>query len=533
MGRDHQYTPLSRIQGLHGVQGDLFDSILVYENYPVEDAASAEGQLKIDNLRSHDTTNYLLTLTMSMGERLSVTFEYNASLLPDTYVEQIHGHFKQVLEQMIRYPDRTLAGLELLTKEEENLLLHTFNDTRGTDLGNHLPINIFFEQHAAIHADQPAIIHQQEVWTYATLNRQANRIAHLLQSLGLKPGELAGVHLERGPWLVAAILGIIKAGGVYVPLDTQNPSLRTKELIAGSQIKILVTHSSLPVEAVDPVKVFIDQQLLEQFADSNPANINSMSSWAYMLYTSGSTGKPKGAITRHDGALNHILAEFRELELPDGFRFLQSASIASDISVWQILAPVLKGGAVVIIDKEDLLDYERLLNILRDQQVSIVEFVPSYLAGLIEYLEAAPHIPALPSLKWMMAVGEQLYATVANDWLRLYPTCKMLNGYGPCEASDDITQYLITSPLPASMERVPIGKPISNMNIFIVDKYERLLPVGVTGELCVSGVGVGAGVGRQVAHVGRACVAVTAGAWHARDASPAAVARGFVAEVVS
>lgn len=493
LGRDHQYTPLSRIQGLHGVQGDLFDSILVYENYPVEDAASAEGRLKIDNLRSHDTTNYLLTLTMSMGERLSVTFEYNASLLPDAYVEQIHGHFKQVLEQMVSHPGRILAGLELLTNEEVNLLLHTFNDTRGTDLGNRLPINVFFEQQAAMHADQPAVIHQQEVWTYATLNRQANRIAHLLQSLDLKPGDLTGVHLERGPWLVAAILGIIKAGGVYVPLDTQNPSLRTKELIAGSQIKILITHSSLPVEAPDPVKVLIDWQQLEQFADSNPVNINSMDSWAYMLYTSGSTGKPKGAITRHDGALNHILAEFCELELPDGFRFLQSASIASDISVWQILAPVLKGGAVVIIDKEDLLDYERLLTILREQQVSIAEFVPSYLSGLIEYLEAAPHIPALPSLKCMMAVGEQLYAAVANDWLRLYPSCKMLNGYGPCEASDDITQYLITSPLPVSIERVPIGKPISNMNIFILDKHERLLPVGVTGELCVSGVGVGAG----------------------------------------
>jgi tyrocidine synthetase-3 len=413
-----------------------------------------------------------------------------------------------------------VVELAIVTPEERHAQLFEFN-AGAVDLGNDRPINVRFEAQARQHPDQPAVIHHSCQWTYAQLNQKANQMAAVLKRQGLKPGDFVGVHLERSPVLLAAILAVLKAGGAYVPLDTQNPASRTRELMASSQIRVLITDSHCLTQldgyergtpdlkgflCVDEVSASVcqalaqtcfslrDQRDLEVASEDNPMNVNALESWAYMLYTSGSTGRPKGAITRHDGALNHILAEFEALQLADGFRFLQSAGIASDISVWQLLAPVLKGGTVIIIDKEDLLDYEKLIRTLQVHRVNLAEFVPSYLLGLADYLSSfSASACAMPDLQWMMMVGEEVPVKLVNQWLQLVPGCRVLNGYGPCEASDDIAQFVVTQLLPPSVNKVPIGRPIANMNIFILDQHHQLLPTGVAGELCVSGVGVGAG----------------------------------------
>ncbi|HET8706030.1 MAG TPA: amino acid adenylation domain-containing protein, partial [Pseudomonadales bacterium] len=202
-------------------------------------------------------------------------------------------------------------------------------------------------------------------------------------------------------------------------------------------------------------------------------------------------GTPKGAVIRHNGALNHILAEQIELKL-EQITFLQTAPTSSDISVWQFIAPLITGGACVILD--DVTDIPALIRHVDQHQVNIVELVPVVLTLLLDYVSAQPaHRSMLPSLKVMMATGEAVPVPLINRWLKYFPTIPITNAYGPTEAADDVIQHTITQPLPVEKLSAPIGKPLANFVIYILDANLRLVPPGIVGEICISGIGVGEG----------------------------------------
>ncbi|MEM9821800.1 MAG: amino acid adenylation domain-containing protein, partial [Bacteroidota bacterium] len=470
-----------------------------------------------------ETTPYDLSWDLeSTKEGIRIDVQYCTDLFQGATVERMLAHFGQLLASAVSQSDLAISRLNMLLPEEEALILGQKATASGDwfnraekDLGNTLPINVRFENCAAEYGEATAVVHGDVRWNYQQVNDFANQIAHSLSDMGVEPGHFVGVYAERNPALLSALLGIIKIGAVYVPLDTQNPTERIEKMIANSQMSAIISTDALVAQleevATDKVLLFdeagaalrarvekangqlVDRTMIDNANTENPANPNQMDSWAYMLFTSGSTGEPKGAITRHDGAMNHILAEYELLELEDGFNFLQSAGIGSDISLWQMLAPVLKGGSVVIVDKFDILNYDAIIQLMSEEQISIVEFVPSYIWGLVERLKEMPKRPAMESLKWIMMVGEQVPVKLVNDFRDLYPQVRILNGYGPCEASDDITQYEVIGKLDPKLNRVPIGRSLTNMNMFVVDTNGALCPVGIAGELCVSGVGVGAG----------------------------------------
>ena len=455
-------------------------------------------------------------------EGLKLSFQYCSKLFTASTIERMMKHYEMVLESVAENPSQQIDNIKMILEEEEALILGKQATTDGEwfnrpaeDLGNTKTINQRFEETALAYANEVAVICGENQWTYKQLNDTANKIAHTLRAAGIKKGDFVGIYLERNPELVAGLLGIIKSGAAYVPLDVQNPADRIESMIESNEIKGLMTSRNL-LEDLENTKDCLvllidecDSSLRKQWEKrglrikdinainkqktDNPKEVNDLKSWAYMLFTSGSTGKPKGAITRHDGALNHILAEYKALDLSDGFRFLQSAGIGSDISVWQILAPLLKGGTAVIVSKFDLLEYDVLINQLEQHKVNIVEFVPSYVWGLLDYINAVDQKPSLKALEWLMLSGEAAPVKLVNQWRTCFPEVRILNGYGPCEASDDITQYEVIGHLPEDAQQVSIGRPISNMNIFITNKSGKLCPIGVPGELCVSGVGVGAG----------------------------------------
>ncbi|MGG8495335.1 amino acid adenylation domain-containing protein [Tenacibaculum sp. TC6] len=521
-GLPHHYSSLADIQNNTVLKGDLVKHIIAFENYPISELNEEQKQdnlFEISNVSVFDRTNYDFDIDVELAEEISVTFYYNSQNYDINYIEKVADTFSTLTNQFAKTPHKTITEVSFVSKEGIQELLYSFN--KGNfDLNNTQPINVLFEEEVKCKGNRIAVIHNNEKWTYQELNNKSNQIAHSLIEVGLQRGEFVGIHIERTFDMVAALLGVFKAGGVYVPLDIQNPTSRTVELLKDGEIKALISvekqlqlltkHSFLNTQlkqvlcvdtditdekfAIDSSVSLINKRKIELCSIHNPENINKVNDWAYMLYTSGSTGKPKGAITRHDGAMNHILAEYEAMQLQDGFCFLQSASIASDISVWQILAPILRGGSVVIADKEDVLDYQKTLDLMKEHKVTIAEFVPSYLIGFVDHiLEINSSENILPSLQWMMMVGEEIPVKLVNNWLQLFPGCRVLNGYGPCEASDDITQYEIVKPIPVHLNKVPIGKPILNMNIFVLDANEKLVPVGVPGEICVSGVGVGAG----------------------------------------
>ncbi|BAV05927.1 amino acid adenylation domain-containing protein [Filimonas lacunae] len=507
----HQYCSLPEIQSRSALGKELLHHVFVFENYPQRNSihdTSEQDYLHADNATTIDITSYELDVEVEVGEQVVMQINYRTRSYTDAYMQSLLNRFCYLVKQVLQNADVLVEALDIMDGKELEMLTTVFNQGR-VPMENHWPVAAYFEKQVPLYEAATAIMYQDKNISYGYLNKAANYIASVLQSLPVIKGELVGVYMPRTPELVYCLMAILKAGGVYVPLDNQHLPVRVARLIHNNKIRVLITTEALletlsanageytlPEAVVCTEKWQLAEDAVEAAIYEPP--VIGMDDPAYVLFTSGSTGEPKGAITLHKGAMNHILAELDAMDLPAGFRFLQSAGVASDISVWQMLAPLMKGGVVVMIDKEDLLDYETTLLLLEKQQVHLVEWVPSYTAGLLEYIELHPHWKnRLAHLKWVMMTGEELPVVLVNRWMAAFPACKMLNAYGPCEASDDIAQYVISEPLHHTT-RVPVGKPVANMNIFILDKKERLLPMGVPGELCVSGDGVGGGYWNDV-----------------------------------
>ncbi|KAA1246432.1 non-ribosomal peptide synthetase/type I polyketide synthase, partial [Aquimarina sp. RZ0] len=527
---DHQLTPFEKVVDRVVTTRDMSMSPLFQVMFDVQDDVVHNDSIfegvKVSSYEYKETTSQFdLNLTVIEKEStISLRMEYCTSLFQEATVRCMLIHYQELLSNITMDTSQVVKDLSMLPNDERDLILGRTSTPEGiyfnsqeVDLDNNMPINVRFESIVHSSSSSIAVIHNEVSWSYEQLNKYSNKIAHTLLEIGVVEETCIGVYLDRSVEFVGCMLGISKSGGVYTPLDTQNPPSRIKKMLLGSNFSILITTSSLleglGIRAVENIIVILIDKCSDLLSSSyavlglpiydsyhignmpinNPDNRNKMDSWSYILYTSGSTGEPKGAITRHDGAMNHILAEYELLDLPDGFRFLQSAGIGSDISVWQLLGPLLKGGTTVIVDKYELLAYDILIDTLQRTKINVIEFVPTYMWGLFSYIKERETLITLEHLQWIMLVGESIPVALVNGLKTLLPEVRLLNAYGPCEASDDVIQYEITTLLPSTRLRVPIGQVIPNMNVVILNDSLELCPIGVIGELCVSGVGVGEG----------------------------------------
>lgn len=482
----------------------------------------------LDNIHDRNCSvdlNNDLTVSFEVdGSVIKGEIEYSQSLFKDDAIATFIKQYINVIESVILNLNCQVSQLDLLPESEQELLLQEFNDNAKYYPVDKTISDLFVEQ-VEQSPDDIAIVYKQDKLTYQELNNQANKLAEFLSHSGVKPGDFVGIFQARSPIFLVSILAILKVGGAYVPLDCTYPPERIKYMLTNSEVKILLTQSSLLNRFADDLANYqdlkhiicldsnnsIDNKLgsinlyslenINQFTLENIKNIKQINQGrdrAYMIYTSGSTGLPKGAIIRHDGAINHIYAQFDALDLQPGFSFLQSAPASSDISVWQFLAPILIGGKTVIADKETICNPEQLFKLIKSEKLTLVELVPVVLRSLLDYISQLPiQERLLPDLECMMITGEYVAVELVNCWLSLYPTIKVANAYGPTETADDITQYIITEPLPVNQKTVPIGQPLANLNLYILDQQMQLQPLGVPGEICVSGIGVGDGYWRN------------------------------------
>lgn len=505
---EHQAYPFDRIVEDLDLERDLsrsqlFDVMIDLANETEEFERIGGIQTKSFEYGS-DVSKFDLSFNFSESEEELVLFlEYNTRIFRQERMERMGEHLGQLIQGVLANAHKSLQTLPLLTEQEQKKLLFEFNNTT-TDFNLTVAYPALFEQKLASYYEEIAVSYQEEQLSYRDLDRQSREVAQLLKDEGLQAGELVGIGMKREPRFLSVILGILRAGGAYVPLELSYPQERIRYMLEDSRARILLfdetfgdTHSEL-LEGNAHLEVAIDVEgigrqswTLESSWDADKWDVNNP---AYMIYTSGTTGRPKGALVHHAGALNHIFAEVQALQLPEGFRFLQTAPVSADISVWQFLAPLLYGGRVVICDQQTQLHPARLFQLIREEQITLVEFVPSVLHLLLEHIESLPESErALPDLQWLLVTGEAFPVALVNQWLACYPDIKVLNAYGPSEASDDVIQHVIEHPLKSHTRTVPIGKPIANMNAFVVDSQQQLLPLGVTGEIAVSGVGVGLG----------------------------------------
>jgi amino acid adenylation domain-containing protein len=461
-----------------------------------------------------------LTLRLvAEGGTAGLFIDYDTLLYRAESVSPLARQLAHLLSTLAPDANVALGQVDLHDTAEQRRLIHGLNGLRS-DFPLAQTLSHLIGAQAAETPDAIAAVHGERVLTYEALNAAANRLARQLVALGVGPGQFVAIVDRRGLDFVVAMHAIWKAGAAYVPVDPGYPEDRVRYMLADSQAAVAIVGADVlglvARLAGDPsaFRHIVCQQALYLPAPDlgtcrlhGPAAMAAMSPRdlppqsraadpAYMIYTSGSTGRPKGAIVRHDGAVNHIHAQAQALGRDGISRFLQSAPSSSDISVWQFAAPLVFGGTTVIVD--DATDIENLVDQVRRHRVQIIELVPVVLKFLIDFAASLPPAErALPSLRWAMVTGESAPVGLVNAWLALYPRIPLVNAYGPTEAADDVAQAILREPLPPRQLTVPIGRPLANLDVYVLDERLQPAPVGVTGEICVAGVGVGNGYWRQ------------------------------------
>jgi len=455
-------------------------------------------------LDMHAVTDGLMLYAFESRGALELSFVYSTSIFDADTIGRLEGHFHILLAGVAADPDRRLSALPLLPADECRRLLVDWN---ATDVPFPLD-DTFAGQLAAQVARTPgavAVVADEGTLTYGELDARAGRIARHLVAAGVGPDRVVGLLGERSLDLLTWILAVFKAGGAYLPLDPRHPAARHASILSGSGAVVVLVDDRY-VDALEAARAQMDSAArpvtipagrlrgLDAGAGDAVVSPSGPGDLAYVIYTSGSTGVPKGAMVEQVGMLNHLYAKVRDLGLTSADTVAQTASQCFDISVWQFLAPLLVGGRVRIVSDEIAHDAPRLLELIDREAVSVVEVVPSVLVSAFgDNADATPAPPSLAALRWLVVTGEAAPVALCRRWLRAYPRTALMNGYGPTECSDDVTHHVMTAPPPEEATQVPIGRPVANMRIYVLDRARNPTPIGVPGELCVGGIGVGRG----------------------------------------
>ncbi len=496
--RQYEYTQLAKIQSWSEISGGvgLFDTLLVFENYPVQNDTSNHDVIEIKNINALERTNYPITVVASHRETLSFKIIYDKHSFSKQRIETIFESLLTLLANIIEYPQKPVTRLPLLSQQMYNKLIVEWNSTFRDSYNTCTPH--IFEKRVIQHPHKIAISCNGVDLTYLQVNERANQLAHKLKLYSVQADDLIIFLLDRSNNYLIAMLGVWKAGGAFIPLNPQHPNEKNKRVLEQTSCRVLLVDDiylenakylcSAPEKIIKLSSVF-DENLPTQ----NLPPQSQLHHLAYIIFTSGSTGIPKGAMVQHDGMANHLYAKTSDLNMTSEDVVAQIATQVFDVSVWQYMAVLLVGGKVVVFTEENAWDPPLLLPAMIDAQVTIFESVPTHMLAILEELERYPTQYDLSKLKWFMMNGEPLHPNLCKRWFELYPQVPMINAYGPTECSDDVTHFKLYEAPPEHWHYVPISGTLPNMQLYVLDKYLNPVPLGVKGELYIGGVGVGRG----------------------------------------
>ncbi len=412
----------------------------------------------------------------------------------DTYlVEQMADHYSNILRAVLENINAKISLISMLSQQEREKL-NAFNG-KAVEYPRTETVTHYIERYAAESPEAEAVVMGDTGLTYRRLHERSSRLAGYLRRRGVGPDTPVGILLTRTPQMVESIAAVWKAGGAYIPIEPDDPPQRILEILKSSGAPVLLTRQeyveNYPDRVYEGTVVCLDTEAaeIEQSEPMPPIAEFDMNGLAYIIYTSGSTGKPKGAMVEHIGMMNHIWAKINDLQITKRTILAQNSSHTFDISVWQFFAAIVQGGKTVIYPNEVIMEPRQLMKQVQNHDLTLLEVVPSYLNIILNMPETGTS--ELNSLTYLLVTGETVKPELVDQWFRRYPGIPMVNAYGPTEASDDITHYIMNRP--PGKKRIPIGRPIQNLNIYILDDYMNPCPVGIRGEICVSGVGVGRG----------------------------------------
>ncbi|WPO00380.1 non-ribosomal peptide synthetase [Pseudomonas sp. MUP55] len=497
--REQEHTPLFEIQRWASLGGEaLFDSILVFENYPVSEALEqgAPSGLRFGTVHSLEQTHYPLTVLLAIGDSLGLEFNYDRQAFSAAHIQRLAEHFQQLLMALADDASRRLGALPSIAAAERETVVRAWNATAAAyplDQAVHQLIEAQVERTP----QAAALVFAGQTLSYAQLNARANRLAHRLMAAGVGPDVLVGLALERSTEMVIGLLAVLKAGGAYVPLDPEYPRERLAYMLQDSGVQLLLTQAHLQAQL--PLPAGVQSLVLESgdawldaFSDRNPNIAIHGENLAYVIYTSGSTGQPKGAGNRHLALTNRLCWMQQAYGLDAHDSVLQKTPFSFDVSVWEFFWPLMTGARLVVAAPGDHRDPARLVSLINTQHITTLHFVPSMLQAFLQDADVA----SCHSLRRIVCSGEALPADAQQQVFAKLPRAGVYNLYGPTEAAIDVTHW---SCVEEGRDAVPIGRPIANLACYVLDDNLEPAPVGVLGELYLGGVGLARGYHRRPA----------------------------------
>ncbi|MEH2026225.1 non-ribosomal peptide synthetase [Nostoc sp.] len=486
----YAYYSLAEIQRLSDVPPGmpLFESLLVFENYPLDSAQqNTKKTLEISHLRCFERTNYPLTVVVNPQSELSGRIIYDISRFEQETIGRMIGHFQTLLAGMATNLQQNVSQLSLLSAaEEEELILQENN--QNIDSIHYKCIHSLFEEQVEKTPDAVALVYGKQDLTYRELNNRANQLAHYLQALGVKPEVRVGICVERSLQMIIGILAILKAGGAYVPLDPAYPSERLAFMVEDVQTPILLTQNHLcarlPIHNQTVVNLDSDWEIIAQHSEDNLHSEVNPKNLAYIIYTSGSTGTPKGTEVPHRSIIGFMFGvDYIHLDAEQ--IWLQHSSISWDALTLELWPPLLYGGRCVLYPGKIPTPGD-LSNIIQEQGVNTL-FLTTALFNLM--IDTMPQ--GLSGVKQLLFGGESVSVPHVRRALKLLPRTQLIHAYGPSEC----TVFTCCYPIPQQLAHnsIPIGKPIGDRKVYLLDIDLHRVPIGVPGEIYVGGASVGRG----------------------------------------
>ncbi|RZM21687.1 MAG: amino acid adenylation domain-containing protein, partial [Pedobacter sp.] len=463
----------------------LFQVMLVLQNTPYIPKLDLGEVILTSEEVANTTSKFDITFTLTTTALgLECNVEYNTDLYRKATMERMIGHFTSLLHSILNNPDQQISSFTLLGDSEKNQLLHEFSGYPAKYTDDETIVSLFHKQ-VMMNPHALALVFEDKNVTYQQLNERSNQLARYLQIKGVETETLVSICLERGLEMIIGILGILKAGGAYVPIDPEYPQERINYILEDTQANLVITTLESREKIIYSEGITLieldgeDQEKIAIQELTNIPDVNFPHDLAYVIYTSGSTGKPKGVMIEHSGVVNLTYIQIKPLELRTGISVLQFASFSFDASCYEIFCTLLNGGKLVLASKETLLDVNAMENVLKEHQVELITLPPSYQSILREDIF---------SVKTIVSAGEILNPGHVTALQK--KGVKVINAYGPTE--NTVCAALSENPID-EYGRISIGKPLSNVSVYIVDKAGQLLPVGVSGELWIGGVQVARG----------------------------------------
>jgi amino acid adenylation domain-containing protein/non-ribosomal peptide synthase protein (TIGR01720 family) len=494
----YHHFPLAQIQSQSLLKQNLLDHILVFENYPISEQIEelrvrGKGNIKgvtleLSNIETFEQTNYDFNIGILLGNEFTFDFIYNGNLYTKEMVKRIALHFQNVIEQGLGDEKLKIQDITLLSEEEKKQVLYDFNDTR-TKYPKDRTVHELFGERAGRTPYHIAVVGSGAVThvTYRELDKKSHQLAHILRARGIQADTIVGIMVERSIEMVVSILAVLKSGAAYLPLDPGYPGERIRYMLADSGAKVLVTTGNLAEEGGKVRRWEGEIYYIEEFIYSSypltllPPYLQSPSNLAYVIYTSGSSGKPKGVLVEHHN-IARLVKNVNFIDLKEDDRLALTGAFVFDIITFEIWGPLLNGLSLYLVSQDILLSNQKLGSCLVKNDISILHLTPQLFNQLAEQ-----KIEIFGHLRYFLVGGDLVTPHYINQLREKYEDITILHMYGPTENTTFSTFFPVDD---RYENKIPIGRPISNSSVYVLDQNLNLQPIGVVGELCVGGEGL-------------------------------------------